>query len=54
MAEGNLYELQQDSTYNKFEVKYDHENDIKKEIMPSKQVPINKNIISSGHKNIVK
>jgi hypothetical protein len=53
MAEGTLYELQQDSTYNKFEVKYDHENDAKKNLFPSQQVPINKNLISSGHKNIV-
>ena len=53
MAEGTLYELQQDSTYKKFEVKYDHENDAKNNIWPSKQVPIKKNLISSGHKNIV-
>ena len=40
MAEGTLYELQQDSTYNKFEVKYDHENDLKNGISSSLQVPI--------------
>jgi hypothetical protein len=54
MAEGTLYEMQQDSTYNKFEVKYDHKNDAKNGIAPSNQVPIKKNLISSGHKNIVK
>jgi hypothetical protein len=53
MAEGTLYELQQDSTYNMFEVKYDHENDGKNGIPASEQVPIKKNLISSGHKNIV-
>lgn len=35
MKEGNLYELQEDGTYSLFEVKYDNENDVKKDLGPS-------------------
>jgi hypothetical protein len=54
MIEGTLYELQADGTYSLFEVKYDNENDAKKGLWPSAQVPIFKNLISKGHRNIVK
>ena len=36
MTKGRLYELQADSTYTLFDVKYDHENDIIKGLGPSK------------------
>ena len=54
MEEGTLYELQSDSTYSLFEVKYDNENDVKNVSGPSKQNPISKKLISERHKNIVK
>ena len=47
MQEGTLYELQSDSTYSLFEVKYDNENDVKNGLKaPSKQNPIFKKLIS--------
>ena len=54
MEEGTLYELQSDSTYSLFEVKYDNENDVKNVSRPSKQNPISKKLISKGQTNIVK
>jgi hypothetical protein len=54
MKEGTLYELQSDSTYSLFEVKYDNENDVKNVSLPSMQNPISKKLISKGHTNIVK
>jgi hypothetical protein len=35
MIGGTLYELQADGTYSHFEVKYDNENDVKKDLGPS-------------------
>jgi hypothetical protein len=55
MQEGTLYELQSDSTYSLFEVKYDNENDLKKGLTgPSQQNPISKKLISKGHTNMAK
>jgi hypothetical protein len=46
MQEGTLYELQSDSTYSLFEVKYDNLKDVKNGLGPSKQNPIFKKLIS--------
>ena len=46
MEEGTLYELQSDSTYSLFEVKYDNENDVKNDLALSRQNPIFKKLIS--------
>jgi hypothetical protein len=47
MQEGILYELQSDSTYSLFEVKYDNVKDVKNGLAgPSKQKPIFKKLIS--------
>jgi hypothetical protein len=35
MEEGTLYELKEDGTYCMFKVKYDNENDVKKDLGPS-------------------
>lgn len=49
MSDGKLFELQPDGKYYLFQVEYDHKNDLKNEIWPSKQVPVYKKIISIGH-----
>jgi hypothetical protein len=54
MQEGTLYELQSDSTYSLFKVKYDNENDVKNDLGPSQQNPIFKKLISKGHTNMAK
>jgi hypothetical protein len=55
LVEGILNELQPDDSYSLFKVKYDNENDFKNRINgPSKQEPILKELISKGHKNILK
>lgn len=55
MEEGNLYELQPDGTYSLFDVKYDNVNDSQDDLSgPSQQLPIFKELISKGHKQIVK
>ena len=54
MEDGTLYELQGDSIYSLFEVKYDNQNDVKSELAPSEQNPVFKKLISKGHKNIAK
>lgn len=44
MNEGELYEMQQDGTYNLSSVKYDYIKD--KKVVPDKQVPILKEMIA--------
>ncbi len=49
MNEGQLYEMQQDNTYNMYYVKYDWSKDAQNGIFSNDQKPIVKELKSKGH-----